>query len=83
MDSSLKIIDVRTMKAIHTFIHSEQVISGQNWSRSTFSPDGRYVATCSSANATVYVWDTLDRSLKAKLSNGNTGFETTIAGNYK
>jgi autophagy-related protein 16-1 len=72
MDSSLKIIDVRTMKAIHTFIHSEQITSGQNWSRSTFSPDGRYVATCSSSTPVVYIWDTLDRSIKGRLNCGNT-----------
>ena len=69
-DSSLRIFDIRIGKIIHTFNHPEHLI-GQHRSRSTFSPDGRYVASASSVNGIVFVWDTLDGSLKAKLTNGH------------
>jgi autophagy-related protein 16-1 len=70
-DSSLKIIDIRTWKVIHTFSHSDHV-KGQQWSGSTFSPDGRCVASASSSNGIILIWDALDCSLKSTLSNGHT-----------
>jgi WD40 repeat protein len=69
VDSSLKIVDLRAGKSIHTFSHSD-LTAGQLWSGSTFSPDGRYIASGSSSD--VLVWDTLDHSLKTRLSNGHS-----------
>lgn len=70
LDSSLKIVDVRSGIAIHTFRHREFSTS-HGWSRSVFSPDGRYVASGSSSNTgTIFVWDASDGQLKAKLDSG-------------
>ena len=69
VDSSLKIVDLRVGKSIHTFSHSD-LTAGQLRSGSAFSPDGRYIVSGSSSD--VLVWDTLDRSLKTRLSNGHS-----------
>ena len=70
VDSTLKIIDLRVRKSIHTFSHSDHA-TGQLWSGGTFSPDGRYIASGSSIEGTIFVWDTKDHSLKTKLSSGH------------
>ena len=70
VDSSLKVIDLRVRKSIHTFSHSDHA-TGQLWSGSTFSPDGRYIASGSGSDGTVLVWDTIENSLKTKLSGGH------------
>ena len=56
MDSIIKIMDVRTCKAIHEFKHHDFQTS-YNWSSSVFSPDGAYVAAGSSSNGFVFVWN--------------------------
>jgi autophagy-related protein 16-1 len=70
LDSSLKIVDVRTGTAVQTLRHAEFSTS-HGWSRSVYSPDGRYVASGSSSNGNVFVWDTSNGELKAKLSGGH------------
>ena len=78
LDSSLKIVDLRTGTALYTFRHAEFSTS-HGWSSSCFSPDGRYVAAGSSANGSLFVWDTLlassedpqQQQLKAKLTGGH------------
>jgi autophagy-related protein 16 len=74
MDSCLKIVDIRTCTAIHTLRHPEFQTS-QTWSKSVFSPDGRYVAAGSSSNGTIFVWDvsTPTPSLIKKLSGHTAG----------
>jgi autophagy-related protein 16 len=72
MDSCLKIVDIRTCTAIHTLRHPEFQTS-QTWSKSVFSPDGRYVAAGSSSNGTIFVWDISDGSLIKKLPGHTSG----------
>lgn len=71
LDSSLKIIDVRTGTPVHAFRHAE-FTTLHGWSSSCFSPDGRYVAAGSSNNGLLFVWDTSETGdqLKAKLNGG-------------
>lgn len=71
VDSSLKVIDLRTGKSIHTFSRSDHAI-GQQWSGGRYSPNGRYVASGSSSEGTILIWDTIDHSLKTKLTGGHT-----------
>jgi WD40 repeat protein len=72
MDSSLKLVDVRTGTAIHTFRHPEFATS-YGWSSACFSPGGgAYVAAGSNSTGEVLVWSTADGTLRAKLS-GHTG----------
>jgi len=72
LDSSLKIVDLRTGTAIHTFRHPEFMTS-HGWSSSCFSPDGRYAAAgSSSTGGCVFVWETDGAGeLKAKLKGGH------------
>ena len=75
LDSSLKIVDLRTGTALHTFCHVE-LSTSHGWSSSCFSPDGRYVAAGSSLNGIVFVWDALaedgeKQQLKARLTGGH------------
>lgn len=72
MDSCLKVIDIRTCTAIHTFRHAEFQTS-QTWCKATYSPDGRYVAAGSSSNGNIFVWDAADGSLKKKLAGHLSG----------
>ena len=44
MDSRIKIVDIRTCKAIHEFSHGDFQTS-YNWSSSVFSPDGEIVSS--------------------------------------
>lgn len=70
LDSSLKVVDLRTGTAIHTFRHAEFMTS-HGWSSSCFSPDGRYAAAGSSSNGCIFVWETDKGELKAKLKGGH------------
>ncbi|CAG8684442.1 6342_t:CDS:2, partial [Cetraspora pellucida] len=42
-DNTLKIVDLRTYDVEQT-LHADGYKTGANWSKSCFSPDGRYVA---------------------------------------
>ena len=70
LDSSMKTVDVRTGTAVHTFRHAEFSTS-HGWSRSVYSPDGRYLAAGSSSNGTIFVWNASNGELEAKLSGGH------------
>lgn len=76
MDSRVKIVDIRTCKAIHEFRHRDFQTS-YNWSSSAFSPDGAYVASGSSSNGFIFVWNANGKLLQ-KLEDGHN--ETGVCG---
>lgn len=72
MDSSCKIVDVRTSTPIFTF-RDPAFSTCHGWSRSCLSPDGRYVVAGSNTTGDVFVWNTEDGTLKIKVSAHKTG----------
>jgi len=76
MDSRVKIVDIRTCKVIHEFRHRDFQTS-YNWSSSAFSPDGAYVASGSSSNGFIFVWNANGKLLQ-KLEDGHN--ETGVCG---
>jgi len=71
VDSSLKIVDIRTGTAVQTLRHPE-FTTVHAWSRSTYSPDGNYVcAGSNNAPGAVFVWNASDGELKTKLPAGH------------
>jgi len=70
MDSSLKIIDLRNCKPTHVFNHKDFQTS-YSWSSSSFSPDGLYVASGSSSNGLVFIWDAQTGNLVQRLGGAH------------
>ncbi|CAB9506663.1 related protein 16-1 [Seminavis robusta] len=70
LDSCLKLVDIRTGAAIHTFRH-QSFHTGQSWSAAALSSNGAYAAAGSSSTGTIFVWNTDDGELKAKLEQGH------------
>ncbi|KAI8987983.1 WD40-repeat-containing domain protein [Mycotypha africana] len=66
-DNTLKIIDVRTYEVLKSF-QADSYKNGVNWARSTFSPDGRYVAA-GSADGAVYIWNTRTGNLEKTVAD--------------
>ncbi|CAO3697135.1 unnamed protein product [Rhizopus microsporus] len=54
-DNTLKIIDVRMYDILKSF-QADSYHNGLNWSRSTFSPSGSYIAAGSS-DGTLFIWN--------------------------
>ena len=70
MDSRLKIIDVRSGKVVQVF-HDRDFQTSYNWASASFSPDGEYVASGSSANGLVLIWSVKNGRLVRKLQEGH------------
>ncbi|XP_062329941.1 autophagy-related protein 16-1 isoform X1 [Osmerus eperlanus] len=69
-DDLIKIIDLRTNAVRQTF-SAPNFKCGADWTRVTFSPDGSYVAA-GSADATLYVWNTLTGKLDCTLDKNHS-----------
>jgi WD40 repeat protein len=72
LDSCLKLIDVRTGMPLQTFRHKDFVTS-QSWSSGVLSPDGKFAAAASNESGALFIWNTNDGSLRAKLDNHQSG----------
>lgn len=70
MDSRIKIVDIRSCKVIYKFSHKDFQTS-YNWSSSVFSPDGAYVASGSSSNGFIFVWNAHNGKLIRTLEGGH------------
>jgi len=70
MDSLIKIVDIRTCKAIREFSHADFQTS-YSWSSSVFSPDGAYVSAGSSSNGFIFVWNAKNGQLVRRLEGGH------------
>lgn len=65
MDSTLKIVDIRTCTPIHTF-SDVQLQTSYGWASASFSPNGMYVGA-GSATGMVLVWDAESGKIRKKL----------------
>ncbi|KAI8331108.1 WD40-repeat-containing domain protein [Blakeslea trispora] len=65
-DNTLKMIDVRMYDIVRSF-QSDSYRNGLNWSRSTFSPDGKYVAAGSS-DGSLHIWNTKTGKLERAIA---------------
>ncbi|GAX15373.1 hypothetical protein FisN_8Lh333 [Fistulifera solaris] len=72
LDSCLKLIDIRTGIPLQTFRHKDFVTS-QSWSSGVVSPDGKLVAAASNESGALFIWNTNDGSLRAKLDDHQSG----------
>jgi autophagy-related protein 16 len=72
MDSSLKIVDIRTGTIVQTMRHADFHTS-HGYSNSSYSPDGKFVTAGSNTNGDVFVWAASDGGLRAKLPGHSTG----------
>jgi WD40 repeat protein len=72
MDSCIKIVDIRTCTAIHTFSDA-QFQTSYGWASSCFSPDGKYVGSGSSSNGLIFVWEAESGKLIKKLKGHEGG----------
>jgi autophagy-related protein 16-1 len=66
LDSTLKIIDIRSGQVAQRFSNGD-IAASSGWSNAVFSPDGRYLASGSTSNGTVFVWEVSTGKVQAKL----------------
>ncbi|GAM24423.1 hypothetical protein SAMD00019534_075980 [Acytostelium subglobosum LB1] len=71
-DHTLKIIDIRTYDTVRTF-KDQDYRNGLNWTRASWSPDGKYIAS-GSIDGSVCVWNALSGKTEKILTKvHNTG----------
>lgn len=63
----MKLVDVRTADTVQVFSH-EGFRTTFNWSSSSWSPDGNYVAVGSGSTGDIFVWSVLSGKLEKRLS---------------
>ena len=68
MDSSLRLIDLRTGNAVETFRDAD-LTTVQTWSKAVWSPNGRYVAAGSNATGILLIWNILTGALSKVSAN--------------
>lgn len=70
LDSTMKILDLRTGATVETF-RDHELTTTQSWSKAVWSPNSRYVATGSNATGILFVWNVLSGVL-TKVSTTTT-----------
>eukprot|EP00814_Leptocylindrus_danicus_P001554 CAMPEP_0116017934 /NCGR_PEP_ID=MMETSP0321-20121206/8351_1 /TAXON_ID=163516 /ORGANISM="Leptocylindrus danicus var. danicus, Strain B650" /LENGTH=550 /DNA_ID=CAMNT_0003488237 /DNA_START=59 /DNA_END=1712 /DNA_ORIENTATION=+ len=78
-DSILKIVDIRMCDSIQSFSDTD-FRTTFNWSASTYSPDGNYVAAGSGTSGKVFVWNVVKNKLEKKLEAHGAGVESVAWG---
>ncbi|CAG8495395.1 18414_t:CDS:10 [Acaulospora morrowiae] len=69
-DNTLKLVDLRTYDVEQT-LHADGYKNGANWSRSCFSPDGRYVAA-GSLDGSIFYWNIQKSKLEKVVKEQNS-----------
>ena len=78
----MKIFCTRNFNVIHE-LKAKDYVTGVNWARASFSPDGRYVCAGSS-DGSLFVWNVNSGSLETELQlewttrDSNTGVGVTV-----
>lgn len=66
-DNTLNVIDTRTFKVLKT-LSDDEYTTGLNWTRSCFSPDGRF-ACAGATDGSLFIWDVNTGKLEISLEN--------------
>jgi WD40 repeat protein len=69
-DATMKLMDIRNGVAVQVFEHIDTTLR-HRWSSGSFSQEGRYIASGSTMTEQLFVWDSVDGSLKKHLASGN------------